>query len=168
MQPLPNLHVQSKSQSYQIHVLNHLVPTQRQCVPNWAHFTAPKLVCSLDIPCQFTTTRLASKPKKLDTHLWFLSSIPFNQANTKFYYPIILMSPKFVYFSPFVLLTPCPPVLMIIISSSGAMLITSHWTPCIHSCILPGNIFYANLTMSLPSYNLSMISKRPENRVRMP
>lgn len=128
----------------------------------------PNLFAPWIFPVSLPQPAWLSKPKKLDTHLWFLSSIPFNQANTKFYYPIILISLKFVYFSPFVLLTPCPPVLMIIISSSGAMLITSNWTPCIHSCILPGNIFYANLTMSLPSYNLSMISKRPENRVRMP
>ena len=113
MQQLQNLHVQSKSQSHQIHTFSGLVPSQRHlCL-----FHLRDSVCQTELillpsncsyfhfPCQLTTICPVA-PAKKSGHPFLTSLYHTPQSDTKFYYSIILIFLEFVSFSPSSLTSP--------------------------------------------------------------
>lgn len=93
-----HLHVRSQFQSCQIHAFNFLFHP-RVRVSQTELISQPKTQPSFHILCQWTTPCPVAQAKKSGhPSLTSLSHTP--QSNAKVYYPITLISLKFVYCSP--------------------------------------------------------------------
>lgn len=136
--------------------------------PKLSSFYCPQTCSSFLIPCQLTTTCAATQAKT-SGHPSLTSLYPTPPSDTKFYYPIILIS---FTFSPSSLPTP---------STSPnrhhlLMLGCDHnlYVDSLYSLFPPSHLFTrviflnVNLIMSLPSCNSSVTSKCPENSVQVP
>lgn len=170
MQQLPNLHVQSKLNPIRFTCSNTLFHLRDSVSQTELILLPPNLLAPWIFPVSLPQPAWLSTPKNLDTHPLFLSYIRQSDKHQ------VLPSCYFNISQVCLLFSICPPHPMST-SPNDHLLVQSYshnlQLDSLYSLLLPSSpfqsiIFYANLTMSLPSYNPSMISKCPENRVQMP